>query len=45
MKYFASGYDLTNEMSIPAATLEKTFKQKEPFGKKFFQNGESRMDD
>ena len=53
MKYFASGYDLAKEMGIPAATLEKTFKvyyeqakaQKDPFGKKFFQNGEFRMDD
>ena len=53
MKYFASGYDLAKEMGIPAATLEKTFKvyseqakmQKNPFGKKFFQNTGFRMDD
>ena len=53
MKYFASGYDLTNEMGIPTALLEKTFMvyseqakaQKDPFGKKFFQNGDFGMDD
>ena len=53
MTYFASGYDLAKEMSVPAVTLEKTFKvyseqakaQKDPFGKKFSQNADFRMDD
>ena len=53
LKYFASGYDLAKEMSVPAVTLEKTFKvysekakaQKDPFVKKFFQNAEFRIDD
>ena len=53
MKYFASGYHLAKEMGIPAATLKHTFKvysekakaQKDPFGKKFFQNGDFGMDD
>ena len=48
-----SDYDLTKEMGIPAATLEKTFKvysgqakaQKDPFGMKFFQNAGFRKDD
>ena len=53
MKYFASGYGLAKEMGIPAATLEKTLKvyfvqakvRKGPFGKKFFQDADFRMDD
>ena len=52
MKHFVPGYDLAKEMGIPAATLEKTFKvyseqakaQKDPSGKKFFQNADFRMD-
>lgn len=53
MKHYTNGHDLAKDMGIPAATLESTFStytaqakaQKDPFGKKFFQNADFRMDD
>lgn len=53
MKHYTNGHDLAKDMGIPASTLEKTFStytaqakaQKDPFGKKFFQNADFRMDD
>lgn len=53
MKRFDSGAALAKEMGIPASELEKVFKtyseeakrKQDPFGKKFFQNADFKMDD
>ncbi|VDC03866.1 unnamed protein product [Peniophora sp. CBMAI 1063] len=53
MKRFESGAELAKEMGISEATLKKTFDdyntaartKKDPFGKKFFSEGEWSMDD
>ncbi|OCB85175.1 fumarate reductase [Sanghuangporus baumii] len=53
MKRFESGAALAKEMGIPESTLAKTFADysaavkanKDPFGKKFFQHSDWKMDD
>lgn len=54
MKRFESGEEVAKEMGIPAEKLKKTFddynaiatgKKKDPWGKKFFNNHNMKMDD
>ena len=53
MRRFESGEALAKEMGIKPEVLKKTFDdynevartKKDPFGKKFFQNGDFGMDD
>ncbi|KAF9318520.1 hypothetical protein BG003_011064 [Podila horticola] len=53
MRYFKNGEELAKEIGIPPAELQKTFdeynliaegKVKDPWGKKYFQNGPIKMD-
>ncbi|KAF9212188.1 hypothetical protein BGZ59_007101 [Podila verticillata] len=53
MKHFKNGEELAKEIGIPPAELQKTFddynliaegKVKDPWGKKYFQNGPIKMD-